>query len=77
VETFTATDYMDDTPAWAIYGCEEGGFDPVETRFLSFSRSRFGHEEFIHCVRVCVVFVFRWRRKQKVKKPRPEIELEA
>eukprot|EP00939_MAST-03C_sp_MAST-3C-sp1_P002798 g2798.t1 len=32
-ETFTATDYMAPTPTWAVYGAEEQGFDPNETRF--------------------------------------------
>mmetsp|Transcript_41899 Transcript_41899/g.98226 ORF Transcript_41899/g.98226 Transcript_41899/m.98226 type:complete len:673 (+) Transcript_41899:43-2061(+) len=29
---FTALDYAEETPAWAIYGSEEAGFDPKETR---------------------------------------------
>lgn len=32
-ETFTALDYMARTPSWAVYGSEERGFDPVETRW--------------------------------------------
>ncbi|XP_025091958.1 S-adenosyl-L-methionine-dependent tRNA 4-demethylwyosine synthase-like [Pomacea canaliculata] len=31
--TFASTDYMAKTPAWAVYGATEQGFDPVETRF--------------------------------------------
>mmetsp|Transcript_13128 Transcript_13128/g.15889 ORF Transcript_13128/g.15889 Transcript_13128/m.15889 type:complete len:704 (+) Transcript_13128:221-2332(+) len=30
---FTSEDYMEPTPDWAVYGAEEGGFDPCETRF--------------------------------------------
>ncbi|KAK2172843.1 hypothetical protein NP493_925g02007 [Ridgeia piscesae] len=32
-QTFTASDYMAKTPSWAVYGAQEQGFDPVETRF--------------------------------------------
>ncbi len=32
-EEFTAMDYMAETPAWAVYGARERGFDPVETRW--------------------------------------------
>ena len=32
-ETFTALDYMADTPSWAVYGSKERGFDPSETRW--------------------------------------------
>lgn len=31
--TFSATDYMAPTPRWAVYGAQEQGFDPQETRF--------------------------------------------
>jgi len=31
-ETFTSRDYLADTPAWALAGAAEGGFDPVESR---------------------------------------------
>lgn len=31
--TFASTDYMAKTPAWAVYGATEQGFDPMETRF--------------------------------------------
>lgn len=30
---FTAEDYVAQTPAWAVAGSEEAGFDPAETRF--------------------------------------------
>lgn len=32
-DTFTAADYMAETPSWACFGAEERGFDPKETRF--------------------------------------------
>ncbi|XP_070572971.1 S-adenosyl-L-methionine-dependent tRNA 4-demethylwyosine synthase TYW1-like [Ptychodera flava] len=32
-EVFTAVDYMAKTPSWAVFGSDEHGFDPVETRF--------------------------------------------
>ena len=32
-EMFTSSDYVAPTPAWALYGAEAEGFDPVETRF--------------------------------------------
>ncbi|KAG9492593.1 hypothetical protein GDO78_000867, partial [Eleutherodactylus coqui] len=32
-ETFTALDYIAKTPTWALYGSNERGFDPVDTRF--------------------------------------------
>jgi len=32
-QRFTAQDYRLETPAWAVYGAKEEGFDPVETRF--------------------------------------------
>lgn len=31
--TFTASDYMADTPSWATIGAQERGFDPIETRW--------------------------------------------
>jgi tRNA wybutosine-synthesizing protein 1 len=31
--TFTSMDYLAPTPAWAVYGSEERGFDPHEKRF--------------------------------------------
>uniref|UniRef100_A0A7N0UPF2 tRNA 4-demethylwyosine synthase (AdoMet-dependent) n=1 Tax=Kalanchoe fedtschenkoi TaxID=63787 RepID=A0A7N0UPF2_KALFE len=30
---FTSTDYMAATPSWAVYGADEGGFDPDHTRY--------------------------------------------
>ncbi|XP_054269058.1 S-adenosyl-L-methionine-dependent tRNA 4-demethylwyosine synthase TYW1-like isoform X2 [Macrosteles quadrilineatus] len=32
-EPFTALDYIHPTPSWAVFGCDERGFDPVETRW--------------------------------------------
>lgn len=32
-KTFTSTDYMAKTPHWSVFGCQERGFDPAETRF--------------------------------------------
>ncbi|KAK6131200.1 hypothetical protein DH2020_035061 [Rehmannia glutinosa] len=32
-EPFTSKDYMAETPLWAVYGAEEGGFDPQQSRF--------------------------------------------
>ncbi|XP_014240606.1 S-adenosyl-L-methionine-dependent tRNA 4-demethylwyosine synthase-like [Cimex lectularius] len=32
-KTFTALDYLKKTPPWAVFGCAEQGFDPVETRW--------------------------------------------
>ncbi|OWM80840.1 S-adenosyl-L-methionine-dependent tRNA 4-demethylwyosine synthase [Punica granatum] len=32
-ETFDSKDYMAVTPAWAVYGAEEGGFDPDQSRY--------------------------------------------
>jgi len=32
-EPFTAADYTAPTPAWAVYGSPEAGFDPMEQRF--------------------------------------------
>ncbi|KAM3933818.1 S-adenosyl-L-methionine-dependent tRNA 4-demethylwyosine synthase TYW1-like [Leptodactylus fuscus] len=31
--TFTALDYIAKTPSWALFGSNERGFDPVDTRF--------------------------------------------
>ena len=31
-ETFSALDYVSKTPAWAVIGSSERGFDPQETR---------------------------------------------
>lgn len=35
---FTSLDYMAYTPKWAVFGAEERGFDPVETRFFRKNR---------------------------------------
>lgn len=32
-QPFSSEDYMAATPSWAIYGAEEGGFDPHESRY--------------------------------------------
>eukprot|EP01129_Flabellula_baltica_P006239 TRINITY_DN2317_c0_g1_i1.p1 TRINITY_DN2317_c0_g1~~TRINITY_DN2317_c0_g1_i1.p1 ORF type:complete len:661 (-),score=169.57 TRINITY_DN2317_c0_g1_i1:44-2026(-) len=32
-ESFTSEEYMEPTPYWAVYGAEERGFDPEETRY--------------------------------------------
>ncbi|KAH6763623.1 flavodoxin family protein / radical SAM domain-containing protein [Perilla frutescens var. hirtella] len=32
-ERFTSKDYMAPTPSWAVYGAEEGGFDPQQSRY--------------------------------------------
>ncbi|CAA6657604.1 unnamed protein product [Spirodela intermedia] len=32
-QSFRSTDYMAPTPSWAVYGAEEGGFDPHQRRF--------------------------------------------
>ncbi|XP_057468975.1 S-adenosyl-L-methionine-dependent tRNA 4-demethylwyosine synthase [Actinidia eriantha] len=31
--TFDSKDYMAATPSWAVYGAEEGGFDPEQSRY--------------------------------------------
>lgn len=32
--TFSASDYVAPTPSWAVFGADERGFDPHETRFF-------------------------------------------
>lgn len=32
-QSFSSLDYMAKTPAWALFGAEEQGFDPTDTRF--------------------------------------------
>ncbi|GAA0153363.1 lyase [Lithospermum erythrorhizon] len=32
-QPFDSSDYMAPTPSWAVYGANEGGFDPEQTRF--------------------------------------------
>jgi hypothetical protein len=31
---FTSMDYIAKTPAWAVYGAKEGGFDPQDSRVM-------------------------------------------
>lgn len=33
-ESFSSLDYMEETPAWAVFGCKEQGFDPQEKRWF-------------------------------------------
>ena len=33
-QTFTSLDYMAPTPAWAVFGATEQGFDPREKRWF-------------------------------------------
>jgi len=37
---FDSTDYMLPTPSWAVYGAQEAGFDPQETRFRKVRRHK-------------------------------------
>lgn len=30
---FDSGDYMAATPSWAVYGADEGGFDPGQSRY--------------------------------------------
>lgn len=32
-KSFKTEDYMARTPSWAVYGAEEGGFDPDQSRY--------------------------------------------
>lgn len=32
-KSFSSDDYMAVTPSWAVYGAEEGGFDPDQSRY--------------------------------------------
>ncbi len=32
-QAFSSLDYASDTPGWAVFGSDERGFDPGETRF--------------------------------------------
>ncbi|XP_064459907.1 S-adenosyl-L-methionine-dependent tRNA 4-demethylwyosine synthase TYW1-like [Ornithodoros turicata] len=41
-ESFTSEDYTFPTPAWAVYGARERGFDPKESRLLRKSRKDIG-----------------------------------
>ncbi|XP_012584723.1 PREDICTED: S-adenosyl-L-methionine-dependent tRNA 4-demethylwyosine synthase isoform X1 [Condylura cristata] len=39
-KTFSAKDYMAKTPAWALFGANERGFDPKDTRYQRKSKSK-------------------------------------
>ncbi|KAI5611139.1 S-adenosyl-L-methionine-dependent tRNA 4-demethylwyosine synthase isoform X1, partial [Silurus asotus] len=39
-KTFTALDYMAKTPSWAVFGAQERGFDPSDTRFLRKNKTK-------------------------------------
>ena len=41
-KTFTSQDYMARTPNWAVFGAQEQGFDPVETRFFRKTKKDIG-----------------------------------
>ena len=41
-KTFTAQDYMAKTPHWAVFGAEEQGFDPNETRYFRKTKKDIG-----------------------------------
>ncbi|XP_057975686.1 S-adenosyl-L-methionine-dependent tRNA 4-demethylwyosine synthase [Malania oleifera] len=41
--TFDSEDYMAATPSWAVYGAEEGGFDPDQSRYRKERRHRSSH----------------------------------
>ena len=38
--SFSSTDYAQETPSWAVYGSNEKGFDPVETRVYRKSKNK-------------------------------------
>ncbi|GFR80109.1 S-adenosyl-L-methionine-dependent tRNA 4-demethylwyosine synthase [Elysia marginata] len=38
-ESFSSSDYMAPTPHWAVFGADEQGFDPAETRFYRNKKS--------------------------------------
>uniref|UniRef100_A0A1A8MVF7 S-adenosyl-L-methionine-dependent tRNA 4-demethylwyosine synthase TYW1 n=1 Tax=Nothobranchius pienaari TaxID=704102 RepID=A0A1A8MVF7_9TELE len=38
--TFSASDYMSRTPSWALFGAQEQGFDPADTRFQRRNRTK-------------------------------------
>uniref|UniRef100_A0A3Q2UUY7 tRNA 4-demethylwyosine synthase (AdoMet-dependent) n=1 Tax=Haplochromis burtoni TaxID=8153 RepID=A0A3Q2UUY7_HAPBU len=38
--TFSALDYVAKTPSWALFGAQEQGFDPAETRFQRRNKSK-------------------------------------
>ncbi|KAM9468428.1 S-adenosyl-L-methionine-dependent tRNA 4-demethylwyosine synthase TYW1 isoform 1-T1 [Clarias gariepinus] len=39
-KTFTSLDYMAKTPSWAVFGAQERGFDPSDTRFLRKNKTK-------------------------------------
>uniref|UniRef100_A0A669CD42 S-adenosyl-L-methionine-dependent tRNA 4-demethylwyosine synthase TYW1 n=1 Tax=Oreochromis niloticus TaxID=8128 RepID=A0A669CD42_ORENI len=39
-QTFSALDYVAKTPSWALFGAQEQGFDPAETRFQRRNKSK-------------------------------------
>lgn len=39
-KAFTAMDYMAKTPSWAVFGAQERGFDPSDTRFLRKNKTK-------------------------------------
>uniref|UniRef100_A0A6J0UNA1 tRNA 4-demethylwyosine synthase (AdoMet-dependent) n=1 Tax=Pogona vitticeps TaxID=103695 RepID=A0A6J0UNA1_9SAUR len=39
-QKFTAADYVAPTPPWAVFGAEERGFDPTDTRFQRKNRTK-------------------------------------
>ena len=41
-KTFTSQDYMAKTPPWAVFGAQEQGFDPIETRFFRKTKKDIG-----------------------------------
>lgn len=38
--SFSALDYMAKTPHWALFGAQEQGFDPADTRFQRRSKTK-------------------------------------
>lgn len=40
---FSSRDYMAATPSWAVYGAEEGGFDPDQSRYKKERRHKSSH----------------------------------
>jgi tRNA wybutosine-synthesizing protein 1 len=39
-KTFSSLDYIDLTPKWAVFGSNERGFDPDETRFRKYNKNK-------------------------------------
>lgn len=44
-KTFSTADYIAKTPAWALWGAEEEGFDPCETRFRKSRKTKTGDNQ--------------------------------